>query len=184
MTKQIHRAQLRYFIFGSPYWYTTTRSLVFKRNTFIPPNNCFRLVCLMAEILDNLPSATALKIATARQKKDKADEAFKSGNVKEGAYFKLAMWTSSRSVCLISFEIVPRGNRFRSITSRLFSLTIQALMYLLGLDKYVFTRRSLCFNVELTVLSRNALQSLGMSSPPPADVTDATKGKERTEVGS
>ena len=39
------------------------------------------------------------------------------------------------------------------------------------------------FYVELTVLSRNALQSLGMSAPPPTDVTDASKGKERTEVG-
>lgn len=73
----------------------------------------------MAEILDDLPSATALKIATARQRKDTADGAFKSGNVKDGAYFMLAMWATSRSVCLISFEIVPRGNRFQSITSRL-----------------------------------------------------------------
>ena len=38
--------------------------------------------------------------------------------------------------------------------------------------------------VELRVLSRNALQSLGMSAPPPADVTDTSKGKEKTEVGS
>ena len=65
----------------------------------------------MAENHDDLPSATAMKIATARQKKDTADEAFKSGNVKDGAYFMLAMWTTSRSVLLISFEIVPRGNR-------------------------------------------------------------------------
>jgi hypothetical protein len=43
----------------------------------------------MAEILDDLPSATALKIATARQRKDAADEAFKSGNVKDGACFML-----------------------------------------------------------------------------------------------
>lgn len=118
--------------------------LVYKRNTFSSLNNYFGLVCLMAENLGDLPSATALKIATARQKKDIADEAFKSGNVKDGAYFMLAMWTTSRSVCLItSFEIVPRGNRFQSITSRLFSLTIQALMYLLGLDKYVCTKRLL-----------------------------------------
>lgn len=41
----------------------------------------------MAENLSDLPSATALKVATARQKKDAADEAFKSGNVKDGAYF-------------------------------------------------------------------------------------------------
>lgn len=40
------------------------------------------------------------------------------------------------------------------------------------------------FYFELTVLSRNALQSLGMSAPPSADVTDASKAKERTEVGS
>ena len=118
--------------------------LVYKRNTFTPLNIYFRLVCLMAEILDDLPSATALKIATARQRKDTADEAFKSGNVKDGTYFMLKIWATSRSVCLISFEIVPRGNRFQSITSRLFSLTIQALMYLLGLDKYVFTRILLC----------------------------------------
>ena len=137
----------------------------------------------MAEIPDDLPSATALKIATARQRKDTADLAFKSGNVKDGAYFMLAMWATSRSVCLISFEIVPRGNRFQSITSRFFSLTIQALMYLLGLDKYVFPRGLPFFYVEPTVLCRNALQSLGMSAPPPADVTDASKGKERTEVG-
>jgi hypothetical protein len=78
----------------------------------------------MAENLGDLPSATALKLATARQKKDKADEAFKSGNVKDGAYFMLAMWTTSCSVYLISFEIIPRGNRFQSIISRLFSLTI------------------------------------------------------------
>ena len=57
-------------------------------------------------------------------------------------------------------------------------------MYLLGLDKYVCIRRLPRFYVELTVLSRNALQSLGMSAPPSADVTDASKGKERTEVGS
>ena len=94
----------------------------------------------MAEILDDLPSATALKIATAKQRKDTADEAFKSGKVKDGMCFMLEMWATSRSVCLISFEIVPRGNRFQSITSRVFSLKIQALMYLLGLDKYVFTR--------------------------------------------
>lgn len=31
---------------------------------------------------------------------------------------------------------------------------------------------------------RNALQSLGMSAPPSADVTDSSKGKEKTEVGS
>ena len=47
----------------------------------------------MAENLGDLSSATALKIATARQKKDTADEAFKSGNVKDGEYFILAMWT-------------------------------------------------------------------------------------------
>lgn len=82
----------------------------------------------MAEDLGDLPSATALKIATARQRKNTADEAFKSGNVKDA---------------LKSYH--------------------EALMYLLGLDK-------------------NALQSLGMSAPPPADVTDASKGKERTEV--
>jgi len=82
----------------------------------------------MAENLGDLPSATALKLATARQKKDKADEAFKSGNVKDA---------------LKSYH--------------------EALLYILGLDK-------------------NALQSLGMSAPPPADVTDASKGKERTEV--
>jgi len=82
----------------------------------------------MAEILDDLPSTTALKIATARQRKDTADEAFKSGNVKDA---------------LKSYH--------------------EALMYLLGLDK-------------------NALQSLGMSAPPSADVTDTSKGKERTEV--
>jgi len=83
----------------------------------------------MAEDLGQLPSATALKLATAKQKKDTADEAFKMGNVKDA---------------LKSYH--------------------EALMYLLGLDK-------------------NALQSLGMSaSPPPADVTDASKGKERTEV--
>ena len=40
----------------------------------------------MAENLGDFPSATALKIATARQKKDTADEAFKSGKVKDGAY--------------------------------------------------------------------------------------------------
>jgi len=82
----------------------------------------------MAENLGDLPSATALKLATARQKKDKADEAFKSGNVKDA---------------LKSYH--------------------EALLYILGLDK-------------------NALQSLGMSASPPADVTDASKGKERTEV--
>jgi len=77
---------------------------------------------------DDAPSATASKIATARQKKDTADEAFKTGNMKDA---------------LKSYH--------------------EALMFLLGLDK-------------------NALQSLGMSTPPPADVTDASKGKERTEV--
>ena len=40
------------------------------------------------------------------------------------------------------------------------------------------------FYVEFTALSRNALQSLGMSAAPPKDVTDASKGKERTEVGT
>jgi len=69
---------------------------------------------------------TALKLATAKQKKDAADQAFKLGNVKDA---------------LKSYH--------------------EALMYLLGLDK-------------------NALQSLGMSAPPPPH--DASKGKERTEV--
>jgi len=82
----------------------------------------------MAEELGDVPSATALKLATAKQKKDTADEAFKTGNVKDA---------------LKSYH--------------------EALMYLLGLDK-------------------NALQSLGMSASPPADVTDASKGKEKTEV--
>jgi len=83
----------------------------------------------MAEDLGELSSATASKLATAKRKKDTADEAFKTGNVRDA---------------LKSYH--------------------EALMYLLGLDK-------------------NALQSLGMSaSPPPADVTDTSKGKERTEV--
>jgi len=33
----------------------------------------------MAEELGDVPSATALKLATAKQKKDTADEAFKTG---------------------------------------------------------------------------------------------------------
>jgi hypothetical protein len=45
----------------------------------------------MIEDLGDLPSATALKLATAKQKKDTADEAFKRGNVKDGVYLTLSM---------------------------------------------------------------------------------------------
>lgn len=79
-------------------------------------------------MVEGVPSTTALKLATARQKKDTADQAFKVGNVKDA---------------LKSYH--------------------EALMYLLGLDK-------------------NALQALGMASPPPADVTEGSKGKDKTEV--
>jgi len=47
----------------------------------------------MAEELGDVPSATAFKLATAKQKKDAADQAFKLGNVKDGAYSMLSMWT-------------------------------------------------------------------------------------------
>ncbi|KAF8802466.1 TPR-like protein [Phlegmacium glaucopus] len=82
----------------------------------------------MAEELGDVPSATASKLATAKHKKDAADQAFKLGNVQDA---------------LKSYH--------------------EALMYLHGLDK-------------------NALQSLGMVAPPPTDVTEASKAKERTEV--
>ena len=45
----------------------------------------------MAEDLGDLSSATASKLATAKQKKDTADEAFKTGNVKDGMYLTLSM---------------------------------------------------------------------------------------------
>ena len=52
----------------------------------------------MVEELSDVSSATALKLATAKQKKDVADEAFKTGNVKDGTYLTLSMWTTSFSV--------------------------------------------------------------------------------------
>jgi len=79
-----------------------------------------------------LQSQTAMKLTTAKQKKDTADQAFKEGNVKSA---------------LMSYH--------------------ESLMYLLGLDK-------------------NALQSIGMASPTPAQPasgsSDKTEQKEKTEV--
>lgn len=71
---------------------------------------------------EELPSATASKLATAKQKKDTADEAFKSGNVKDGAYFTLSDEDyKSLTLYHISFEILSRGNRFQYLTARLVS---------------------------------------------------------------
>ncbi|KAF8071883.1 hypothetical protein FPV67DRAFT_1447350 [Lyophyllum atratum] len=66
----------------------------------------------MSEQSPELQSATEMKLATARQKKDTADQAFKQGNVKAG-----------RLLIIYVLDYIP-----------LISLS-EALMYLLGLDK-------------------------------------------------
>jgi hypothetical protein len=48
-----------------------------------------------------LQSQTALKLATAKQKKDMADQAFKEGNVKAGVCHFVASFFVSQSITLI-----------------------------------------------------------------------------------
>ncbi|KAG9224619.1 hypothetical protein CCMSSC00406_0002230 [Pleurotus cornucopiae] len=85
------------------------------------------------------PISVEEKIATAKQHKDVADQAFKAGNTKDGTKLPHI-----------------RMNHGADLTLRL-----QALLYLLGLDK-------------------NAMQGLGMGAPPPPAGEEVKQ--ERTEI--
>lgn len=91
----------------------------------------------MSEESPEQQSATAMKLATAKQKKDTADQAFKQGDATAGWSFSLFLsWgtTISHTVALMAYHQVPFPilapiQMWRSHRDS------QSLMYLLGLDK-------------------------------------------------
>lgn len=87
----------------APQWFDRFRNLFYDIHQIhsrlqTQRTKWFGRIYSMVEELGDVSSATASKLATAKQKKDVADEAFKSGNVKDGAYLMLSLWTTSLSV--------------------------------------------------------------------------------------
>jgi len=60
----------------------------------------------MSEVSSEFPSPTAIKVTTAKQKKDTGDQAFKAGQVKEGESYAVICLFDDLILACRSSEVI------------------------------------------------------------------------------